>query len=208
MHHAIATLRATLVLACGLCLLWAGAVDAAGRVYRVVDEDGNVVFTDVPPATREQDASVDVPEPNSFDPVQAGAIAPEEDRLRWGEEAAEGEGKPVYRRLGIVSPADDASVRQNAGNVTVEVALEPGLSANHRLQLLLDGAPVETGKESRFELTNVDRGTHSLTARVLDQSGAAVIESEPSVFHLQRYSILNAPNRPKPAPTPSGSGGG
>jgi len=208
MHTAAAPLRNTLALTLCLCLFGAASAEAAGRVYRVVDEDGNVVFTDVPPATQPQEANVDVPEPNSFDPIEAGAIgAGDEERPTWGDDEDGGdEPAASYYRFGIASPENDASVRQNAGNVTVEVALEPALSPDHRLQLLLDGTPVRTGRETTFELVNVDRGTHSLSARVLDPSGAAVLESTPSVFHLQRYSVLTAPNRPKPSPAPSGGG--
>jgi hypothetical protein len=47
-----------------------------------------------------------------------------------------------------------------------------------------------------FQLHNVDRGTHSLQAVVLDQAGRTV-ESSPSVsFHLLRRFVV----RPKPKP--------
>jgi hypothetical protein len=48
----------------------------------------------------------------------------------------------------------------------------------------------------------VERGTHSLLARVVDPGGAVLIESEVSTFHMLRYVPLTAPNRPKP-PTPT-----
>ncbi len=104
-----------------------------------------------------------------------------------------------YTQLNVISPAPDASVRDNAGNVEIQVALTPVLRAGHRLLLVFDGEDTAIEAVSgAFELTNVDRGTHSVGAKVVDRRGNVLIESASSTFNLMRFATQQAP----PTPTP------
>ena len=40
-----------------------------------------------------------------------------------------------------------------------------------------------------FELSNVDRGTHTAAVRIVDRDGFVVIESDPTTFHLMRVTV-------------------
>ena len=97
-----------------------------------------------------------------------------------------------YETLRISAPAEDETVHNNEGNVAVAVELSPPLriAAGERIVLLLDGAVVASGSAQRFELTGIDRGTHSLRARVAAADGSAVAESATVTFHLWRASRL------------------
>lgn len=185
------------VLSTPALLLGTQAV-AGTTIYKTVDEDGNVVFTDTPPRANGPSETITLTAPNSFDPAEAGTEA--SNRQLWivdPEQEAEEPGE-FYAALTITSPADDENIRENAGNVTVTVKLEPPiLQAGHRFRLLLDGAPAGgTNTTGSFSLSNVDRGTHSLKAEVVDESGKVLYSGSSSTFHLQRYSVLTAPNRP------------
>jgi len=173
---------------------------AGKQIFKTTDADGNVVFTDVPPRVQESAEKVDLVAPNTFGTEQSG-VATASDRPRRSERNDEEEplATPVYRSLTIMAPGDQANVRENAGNVDVQAALDPRLHPGHSLRLLLDDVPAASaGEDAIFSLTNVDRGTHTLKAEIVDDSGVVVFSGDPSTFHLQRYSKLNAPNRPKP----------
>lgn len=177
---------------------------AEKEIFKTVDADGNVVFTDVPPRAEETAEKVDLVAPNSFTPDQ-GVGPAAGGRELWiedpatGSEDAELAPSPGYRSLTISMPADQANVRENTGNVSVVAELEPELAPGHSLRLLLDDIPsASAGEDATFALSNVDRGTHTLRAEVLDREGAVVFAGEQSVFHLQRYSKLTAPNRRPP----------
>jgi len=43
-------------------------------------------------------------------------------------------------------------------------------------------------------LGNVDRGTHTISLRIVDRAGNVLIQSDPVTFHLLRHSILHKPN--------------
>jgi len=181
-----------------LTLLLANEAAAATKIYRTVDQNGNVVFTDVPPKSEQEGRAVDLSQPNSFTPpenqqqpgLRAGAPAGDADGEAEDEDTA---AAGAYRSLRIVQPAADEPVRDNAGNVTVIAAVEPDLHRRHELQLLLDGAVRQSGRSPTFQLENVDRGTHTVEVRIVDENGNTVTASDPSVFHLQRRSVLLQP---------------
>lgn len=187
---ALGTVLGVLLLCTALVL----PAQSATRIYRSVDADGNIVFSDVAPRPDEHAEAVELPEPNRFD----SDLAPEpsislED---WQNAGADDEERaPPYQRLAVAEPANDATVRSNPGDVLVVAALQPELDPGHLLQLYVDGALHQSGQRTSFQLTNVDRGTHTLELKIVDARGNTVIESDPSVFHLQRYSQLLAPNR-------------
>ena len=175
---------------------------AGKQIFKTTDADGNVVFTDVPPRAQESAEKVDLLAPNSFGTEQP-SVATASDRQRRSERNDDEEPvvAPVYQSLTIMTPGDQANVRENAGNVDVQAAVEPGLHPGHSLRLLLDDVPAGSpGEGTVISLTNVDRGTHTLKAEIVDSAGAVVFTGDPSIFHLQRYSKLTAPNRPKPKP--------
>jgi hypothetical protein len=190
-----------LVCLMGLCIAW--LVPASAQIYKVTDADGNVVFTDVPPPPDEQADTVELGSGNTFDIKEA--LPTEPAATSWSstdEDNSDDIPDARYEMLRVVSPANDAEVRENAGNVTVSLAINPDLRPGNRLQLEMDGKVIRTTTTTRIDLTEVDRGSHVLRAHVIDDKERILISSEPSVFHLSRYSILTAPNK-KPAPSPT-----
>jgi hypothetical protein len=172
-----------------LCSLLLGTVAAAAvpaasaQIFRSVDEHGNVVFSDVPPRD-DGSKQVQIAPLNTFAPP-----APPPPPAAPASAAAAVDAQ-YYAALEIVAPTNDMAVRENAGNVAVSVATVPPVRSDHRLVLLLDGSvlPVEA-EGGVFLLTNVDRGTHTLTTRIVDGSDATIKESAPVTFHLLRASV-------------------
>jgi hypothetical protein len=199
-HANRAAVRMAAVCLLAACLL-APPAEAATRIYRTVDEHGNVVFTDVPPRPGEPGQAVELGEGTIFtSPPQPAAQMRLEDWL--GETAAgnqdDEDSDTAYQSLRIVAPAHDEGLRDNAGNVTIRTELVPDLRAGHLLQLYMNGTLVQSVRSGNtFQLTEVDRGTHTIEVRVVDASGSHLIRSAPSTFHLQRRSVLLQPARPR-----------
>ena len=180
MRPAIATL-------CALLL----AVPAAAEIYKTVDANGNVVYTDVPPKT--DGAPVQMAPLNSYEPSHV----PRTSAPTSGTSSGAALDAHYYSLLQITEPADDEAVRENAGNVAIAVAISPALRGDHRLVLVLDDTPVEGDAEDNvFQLTNLDRGTHVAAVEVVDAQGALVAESAPVTFHVLRAAFS------PPVPTP------
>ena len=179
-----------------VCLFGGSAATAAEtKIYKTVDEDGNVVFTDVPPKGDDSVQEVNVTAPNTAD---LGTATPPIDSLIDPQEVE----SFAYRSLRITSPEHDQSVREPMGDIEVVVEVQPKLRAEHELRLLVDGAAQQVGRKSNFVLSRLDRGTHTLQVEVVHRNGEVLVASELSVFHLQQYSELTAPNQDQPTPLP------
>ncbi len=160
---------------------------ASAEVYRSLDEDGNVVFTDKPsPSAEELD----------IDSVQT--ISPPAVRNFEYTSPRKPE-KNKYTKLEISSPANDQVFTDGSGNVTVSVLITPELniSPGDRLVLYIDGKKHADSVSTSFSFTNMDRGTHTVKVDVVDRGGKSLKSSAPVSFTVKRFSILH-PNRPAP----------
>ena len=172
-----------LLLIC-LMLFVVGVVNADTRVYRSTDDEGVVEFSDRPQegaeAVKVRPAqSVDVPVPPLSTPSQ-----------RAPESAAP---SSPYSEFAIRSPQNDEALVEHSGRVTVGVAINPPLrlGSGHRLQFRLNGEAIgPLSAATSIVLENVDRGTHTLTANVVDSNGRVIASTQPSTFHLQRTSVI------------------
>lgn len=160
-----------------LCL----ATAAQGAVYRWVDKDGNVVFSDRPQPGAEE---VRMPTPSLYEAPRLPSPA------RMAPAAEPG---PRYTRVEVTLPENDATIIDNTGQVEVEVEVVPALESRlgDRILILLDGQ-LQGGPRvtPRLTLESVDRGTHTLQAQVTDAGGEVLVASEPVTFHMRQASVL------------------
>ena len=173
------------------------------EVYRSVDEDGNPVFTDQPTEGAEK---IELKEIQTIDRQPVGLEAggePQTVEVDSTDEAGSDE-LAGYTGLSITSPEDNESIRDNAGNVTVNVAISPDLnqSAGHQLVVILDGTELMKTTSTSINTSNLDRGTHSISVAVIDRDGKEILRSSAVTFHLQRYSTQHKNQPPPPAPNP------
>lgn len=170
---------------------------AMGEVYRSVDESGNVIYSDQPSPEAEK---IRIDEVQTIDPGAVPAFEYTEPK------AKEDKNTNRYQTLAIGYPVNDTSVRSNNGDITVEVNIQPVLKPGHVLALSLDGTEVMTGGGRTFNLTNLDRGEHTLTVAVKLPSGKELQRSPAVTFTVQRHSIQLKPSTvgkpPPPPPSP------
>ena len=179
------------------------------EIYRWVDDSGNVVFSDEPQPGAER---VDLPPATTYTPVDEEALTDDILKLSPDVEDTQQADVPDYE-IRIVAPANDESIWVNNGDVTVSMIVEPSLDAERgdKVMLQLDGEAVsEPRSATSFQLNNLSRGTHTLNAMVVDDSGATLTSTGTVTFHLHRASIQNNPGLTplgpmggKPTPTPS-----
>lgn len=168
---------------------------AFAEVYRWVDENGNTVYSDQPVDNAEQ---INLPEASTYSPVIVPIEEPADNDETSDEGVAESEDMPPAPdyQLQIASPQDDEALRVNDGNMTVNIQIRPALSQKRgdMIQLRMDGRPYGEPKAGlSFNLANVDRGTHTLSAVVMNANGEELAQSATIKFHLQRNSILLNP---------------
>jgi hypothetical protein len=173
-------MRTIIVIVLSLC---AGL--ASAQTYRWVDEDGVVHYSDRPVEGAEE-VAIDYIRPSTT-PARPPAYQ-RRDRSP-GQAAAEETDRLRYESLEIGSPAEEETVWNNQGQLTVSLALQPGLQPGHRVRVYLDGTPTDASSTT-VRVENVYRGAHTLQAEVLDSNGNMVMRSEPRQFFVQQTSVL------------------
>lgn len=151
------------------------------QIYKTTDADGNVVFTDRPPAgnTAEQ---VELQHTNRTPPPPVIPV------LTPGPEKKEPAAPET--RVAITSPTPETTVPMGPGNFSVTARIEPGLERGQSLQLSMDGEAVGEPQPSGFwDLNNVFRGAHDLVVSVIDEQGKVIASSEPVRVYVLRPSI-------------------
>lgn len=166
----------------------AGQALAADAIYRSTDSEGNPVFSDSGPENAPQ---VDVQQPQTYKGDQYANEARQQAQS-GGDQSNRKPSGPPYTVMKITSPENQTSIRDNAGNVQIGIELKPDLKKGQRLVLLMDGKPVqEVSSSGPIDLTNIDRGTHTVQLQAVDPATAHVLQSSPTVtFTLHRHSIL------------------
>ncbi|MDE0694113.1 MAG: DUF4124 domain-containing protein [Gammaproteobacteria bacterium] len=150
---------------------------SAAPMYRLVDGDGRVTFTDVPASTAERVV------PRAANTYRARPLQPRApDPVATPSDAFAG-----YRSVNIEWPQDEAT-RANDGRIRIVAATEPSLEPNHRAIVLLDGQAAQQSDGLTFDLAELDRGRHELAVRIVDANGMVLAESRPKIIHLLRAS--------------------
>jgi hypothetical protein len=181
--------------AAGLC-----STASAAEVWKWVDAKGVTHYSDqpIPGAVKIEVRAGNVSEARSAAPLPNAADS--------DSKAEQGS----YRTFQIVRPTNDQSIINTGGEVAVEIGIAPALQAAHILNLYLDGSLV-TGfprNATSYALTAVPRGTHTLTAVVVDASGNTIQNAPPVMFTVRQESIAQPPvgpslgQPPKPVPRP------
>jgi len=172
-----------------LALLLIAPFLAADSIYRTTDKEGNVVFTDAPPADSSTAEPVGLPRTNTSQPP------PDVPALDQDEDSAGAGAEETTYSVTITSPANETSYPMGPGNFTVTVRVQPPLRKYESLQLFVDGEPRGDPQASMiWDLTNVFRGAHDLTVGVVNRDGETLATSPPVRVYVHRPSI-NFPNR-------------
>ncbi|MEE4661205.1 MAG: DUF4124 domain-containing protein [Halieaceae bacterium] len=180
--------RGALCLA--LCLLATLVAPAQAQVYRVIDENGNVTFTDKPPPGGEE---VDVRAPNTAKPPAASTFPKAAEPARDADKAGSN------YTVTITSPADETIIPRGPGNFSVSASVTPGLRGGEKLQLLMDGSAHDEPRQAgNWSLTNVSRGEHTLAVAVVDGSGSRLATSDSVKVYVYRPSLNDGVNTPRP----------
>lgn len=164
----------------GLLLLCTSA--SAEVVYKTIQADGSVIYSDTPVSGS---TAVNLSAMNNV-------IVPS---LNNGVNKGQSTSKPSTRTkakvnytVSILSPGDEESIRGNDGSMSIRATVSP--KGAGRFQLVMDGQAMATQTNSLFALNSVERGAHSIQINFLDKSGKILASSKPQTFYLHKASAL------------------
>ena len=181
----------------------------AGTIFKSVDSEGNVVFTDQPGDN--PNVVVVNPQPtNISDPGPARETASKVDTQKTpGDPAAAvastdadstdtnvGVQNPdvqeiVIESVAIVSPLPDATLIDVPEPLYVGFQTEPvsieesGLTA----EVYVDGRLAVSGTKSLLPVNVPDRGTHTLVVKLIDKDGRTQVASKTQSVHIKKRVV-------------------
>jgi hypothetical protein len=159
---------------------------AAAEIYKSVDAEGNTIYTDKPDSQAEEFI---VPSMNAIPmPKPAPKQEPEEKPAT-----------PTYQSFSIVSPKTDQVIRDNNGNIALQLRSQPKLQAGHYFAVYVDGHMlVKKSNQTSISIPGINRGEHQITAVIRDAGGKTLARSQSITIHMKRQSVGKANNKVGP----------
>ena len=152
------------------------SLESLAQVYKQVDEDGNITYTDQPDSASDT-ATLAKLSPLNQIPTLLAETADGETELFAG-----------YNSALIVSPENDSIIPHSQISIVIQLSLSPHLQAGHRVQFWFDGAPQDQPVAATgYQIDNIERGSHSLSARVLNAQGQLLISTASVEVHVKRH---------------------
>lgn len=171
-------------------LLTASSLTSATDIYKHIDADGNVTFSDQPPAAGETAEKVHLRELNTT-PATEPSARPSASAEADASKAPE---QPEYT-IRIASPTDETTIAMGPGNVTVTAQATPPLGRLEQLQLYMDGEAFgDPQRGTTWALEGLMRGPHDFAIERLDRRGNSLVRSESVRIYVLRPSV-NQPVR-------------
>jgi len=169
------------------------------EVYKTVDEDGNVTYTDQPP----KDGS----KPMELAPISVIEAPTYEKATDSDNKGTDGEaGKEMslrdlrkqYRDFAIVSPQSEESVWHPEQDTTIAWNVGNQLLDGMQVTISVNGKTQPSTTERSIPVPGLDRGEHTITAVLKDAGNRTIATAEPVTFFVRRPNIYS--NRPRPTP--------
>jgi hypothetical protein len=159
-------------------------------VYKTIDKDGNVVYTDSPKSDNAEkielrELNTVPPAPTNYSPDYSNSARP----------------ALMSYKIDIISPSNNLIIPVGQRDLAIAISLDQPLQAGHLLVYYMDGDMVEETMMTNILIKDVMRGPHQITVEVMDESGQSLGMSEPVTVNLMR-PIVPKPASPKPKPKP------
>ncbi|MGI2170119.1 DUF4124 domain-containing protein [Shewanella sp. MF05960] len=164
------------ILLIGLLIISANSL---ATVYHWVDENGKVHYSDEPKTNAEAvDLNQNTQNSMTINTPPQANVTPE---------AA----TQVSYTVTIISPQEEATIRDNNGDFSVSVSVAPKLPKGAKMILLVDGvATTEPQTSATFQLSGIFRGEHNIVVNVVTQSGKVLASSSPRKVFLHQASVF------------------
>ena len=166
-----------------LLFICAAAAAAAETGYRLVHPDGSVEFTD-DPLSGGEGFELRVAPATVFESSSSPAASSPAARKPGADE------KEVAVSIQITAPQADQTLWFDGADISVSVAVTPGLESGQQIAITLDGKEIVRGTGSSLNIGQVFRGSHTIGAAVVAADGK-VISTAPSIpFHVRQHSSI------------------
>jgi len=162
---------------------------AGAEIYKSVDSEGNVVFSDQPTPGAKQFLEHLTPTYVPLPLPQAEAATP----------SVVPTVASYYTALRIRKPTAGETLREPGGVLTIELEVVPSLKSQegHILVVAVDRNNLAShDNAAQVTLSNLAPGAHTLKAQIMDAAGQVQISSDSITFQMQRAAAEEPANPP------------
>ncbi len=181
-------MRRLLIISLSLLVLYAQAA-VAETVYKGIDKQGNIIYSDKPLEGGEK-ITITPPPPITMPALKetqtTTKVAPEE----------------VSYKLSITSPQNQQTFTNDITTIPVTLSLTPNLQAGDRINLIVNGQPFgEYSQDLTFTLKDFPRGAYTVNAVITSEKDPSTIKAQSdSVTFYQQRAIAKRDVAPNLAP--------
>lgn len=140
-------------------------------IFKHVDEQGNVSYSDQPVLGAEKIATRNLRSSRRASDEENG------DESTSSSDADETAESPDYKSLRILTPREGKVVDAETGTVQVILLPTPSLGKSDNLIIEIDGRDVSKGRDVNLSVQNLPNGKHSVSSRIENSDGEVIIES-------------------------------
>lgn len=176
-----------LLIATSLILVFSNL--ATAEIYKTVDKNGRVTYTDVPPANTEAKPL----ELKAINSLPTPAVIPNTGSVNT---SMYNQALPEYH-VQILAPENGKTLLADERSVTVSIDANQNLSNGDLFAYKMDGATLTTTQETTYTIIEPPRGEHSLTVEVVDLDGKSLAQSNAITLVVMRPLP-----KPKAVPVP------
>lgn len=160
---------------------------AADTLYKWVDKDGNVHYSDEPSAKNAK--VLTPPELSAYKPISKSS-SPKQAQVDKSTPAPASASKPVG--VSILAPQEDETIRSNQGIVTFKVNTGARKKEGDYFKLEMDGKLINEAYTNRtFSVSSIDRGEHKARVFLFDKTDKQIAQTPERIFFLHKASILS-----------------
>ncbi len=177
------TLLAALLLGTLSCNL------AHAEIYKTVDKNGRVTYSDTPPPN----TNAKPIELKSINTTPAVGLP----NVSYTPPANDGPQDDSTYQLQLIAPANGTTLMADERSVTLSVSLNGKLQNGDLFAYKLDGNTLAKTTEAAYTLNEPPRGEHSLTVEIVDTQDKTLAQSDTITI-----VVMRPPPKQTPIPVP------
>ncbi len=165
-----------------LSLILVSALHAETKIYKHVDEDGNIHYSDIKPTSDSVEA--DLPGLTIVETVKTGRSS------RYSDPQNVEERENLFDDFIIISPLEEEMIQGTGGTVEAVVRINGELPKHYRIRFYIDNIPFGKIKKNSQKIEELFRGEHEIYAQAIDARTRKVVKTTPKVtFFIRQNSI-------------------
>lgn len=175
-----------LMLSIAAVLIYSNTAFVAADIYKTVDKNGHVTYTDTPPPNTNA-KPVELKSLNTTPAIGAGPV--------YNTSVAQTDDEPYS--ISLSAPENGKTLMPDERSLTISANVNPALRDGDLVAFKLDGKIITTTTETSYTLVEPARGEHSISLAVVDAKGQELAQSEAVTVMVMRPLI-----KQHPAPVP------